>query len=55
MKLLQRVESPTDGFVRYLFSGEDEGPFEAVRIPLLHRAGDEKYVVCISKNSENLS
>src|SRR5262249_17152277 len=23
-------------------------PFEAVRIPLLHRPGDEKYVVCVS-------
>lgn len=46
--LIERVESPSDGFVRYLFSGEGEGMFEAVRIPLLHRPGAEKYVVCIS-------
>lgn len=48
LSLVERVESPTDGFVRYLFEGEGEGRFEAVRIPLLHREGDEKYVVCIS-------
>lgn len=48
---LERVEraiSPTDGFAKYLFRGEGEGVFEAVRIPLMHRAGDEKYVVCVS-------
>ncbi|MFO0881681.1 MAG: radical SAM protein [Gemmataceae bacterium] len=48
---LTRVEkavSPTDGFAKYLFQGEGEGVFEAVRIPLLHRPGDEKYVVCVS-------
>jgi 23S rRNA (adenine2503-C2)-methyltransferase len=48
VQLIERVESASDGFVRYLFSGEGEGRFEAVRIPLMHRAGDEKYVVCIS-------
>ncbi len=48
LKVVERVESGTDGFVRYLFEGEGEGHFEAVRIPLLHREGDEKYVVCIS-------
>jgi 23S rRNA (adenine2503-C2)-methyltransferase len=38
-----------DGFVKYLFRTEGaEGCFEAVRIPLLHVPGDEKYVVCIS-------
>lgn len=46
--LIDRVESTADGFVRYLFSGEGAGEFEAVRIPLMHRTGDEKYVVCIS-------
>ena len=48
LALLDRVESPSDGFTRYLFSGDTEGQFEAVRIPLLHRKGDEKYVACIS-------
>src|SRR5438105_1484613 len=45
---IERVVSPTDGFVKYAFTGEGEGVFEAVRIPLLHRPGDEKYVVCVS-------
>jgi 23S rRNA (adenine2503-C2)-methyltransferase len=48
---LERIEkavSPTDGFAKYLFRGEGDGVFEAVRIPLLHRPGDEKYIVCVS-------
>jgi 23S rRNA (adenine2503-C2)-methyltransferase len=48
---LERVEkavSPTDGFAKYLFRGAGPEPFEAVRIPLLHRPGDEKYIVCVS-------
>lgn len=48
LTLLDRIDSPSDGFTRYLFSGEGEGQFEAVRIPLMHRKGDEKYVACIS-------
>lgn len=58
LKILQRVESPKDGFVRYVFEGgfegEEEGKgkgsgiFEAVRIPLLHRDDDRKYIVCVS-------
>ena len=43
----QRV-SAKDGFAKYLFRGEGPEPFEAVRIPLVHRAGDEKYIVCVS-------
>jgi 23S rRNA (adenine2503-C2)-methyltransferase len=48
---LERVEkavSPSDGFTKYVFRGEGDGVFETVRIPLLHRPGDEKYVVCVS-------
>ncbi|MFM7149669.1 MAG: 23S rRNA (adenine(2503)-C(2))-methyltransferase RlmN [Gemmataceae bacterium] len=45
---LEKVTSPVDGFTKYLFQGEGEGVFEAVRIPLLHRPGDEKFVVCVS-------
>jgi 23S rRNA (adenine2503-C2)-methyltransferase len=40
--------SARDGFAKYVFEGEGEGLFEAVRIPLVHRAGDEKYVACVS-------
>lgn len=48
LKLVDKVVSPQDGFAKYLFEGDGTGQFEAVRIPLLHRAGDEKYVVCVS-------
>jgi len=40
--------SPRDGFAKYLFEGDGPGRFEAVRIPLLHRPDDKKYVVCVS-------
>ena len=40
--------SPQDGFAKYLFRGDGPEPFEAVRIPLLHRADDQKYIVCVS-------
>ena len=47
--LLEKCVSPRDGFAKYLFRGPDgPEPFEAVRIPLLHRPGDEKYIVCVS-------
>jgi 23S rRNA (adenine2503-C2)-methyltransferase len=48
LELLEKAVSPTDGFAKYLFRGQGPEPFEAVRIPLLHRPGDEKYVVCVS-------
>ena len=48
LTLLDKQTSPTDGFAKYLFQGDGEGVFEAVRIPLLHRAEDRKYVVCVS-------
>ena len=40
--------SARDGFAKYLFEGGGQGLFEAVRIPLLHRAGKGRYVVCVS-------
>lgn len=43
-----KAVSATDGFAKYLFQGDGPEPFEAVRIPLTHRAGREKYVVCVS-------
>lgn len=48
LTLLNKVVSPEDGFAKYLFRGEGAGQFEAVRIPLLHRPDDLKYVVCVS-------
>ena len=48
LTLLEKRTSPTDGFTKYLFQGAGPEPFETVRIPLLHRPGDEKYVVCVS-------
>src|SRR5262249_15779594 len=48
LTLLDRAVSPADGFTKYLFWGDGDGEFEAVRIPLLHRPGKEKYVVCVS-------
>ncbi len=48
LTLVDKVVSPQDGFAKYLFRGEEAGQFEAVRIPLLHRPEDQKYVVCVS-------
>jgi 23S rRNA (adenine2503-C2)-methyltransferase len=48
LELVDKVVSPQDGFAKYLFRGDGAGQFEAVRIPLLHRPGDEKYIVCVS-------
>ncbi|MFN9373182.1 MAG: 23S rRNA (adenine(2503)-C(2))-methyltransferase RlmN [Planctomycetaceae bacterium] len=48
LTLVDKVVSPRDGFAKYIFTGADERRFEAVRIPLLHRPGDEKYIVCVS-------
>ena len=45
---IQKVVSPQDGFAKYLFEGHGAGRFEAVRIPLLHRPNDLKYVACVS-------
>ncbi len=48
LKIRVRNESPCDGFVKYVFAGTNGDSFEAVRIPLLHRAADPKYVACVS-------
>jgi 23S rRNA (adenine2503-C2)-methyltransferase len=48
LTLLKKVVSPTDGFAKYLFRGEGDEAFEAIRIPLLHRPPDFKYIVCVS-------
>ncbi len=58
LDVLQRVVSPRDGFMRYLFAGPDGAKFEAVRIPLPcladgavvpeRLARRPHYVVCVS-------
>lgn len=48
LEVVEKAVSPMDGFAKYLFRGDGVEPFEAVRIPLLHRPGDEKYIVCVS-------
>src|SRR4051794_40111943 len=47
LERVEKVVSPKDAFAKYLFRGEGDGVFEAVRIPLMHRPGDEKYIVCV--------
>jgi len=48
LTLVETQTSPTDGFTKYLFKGEGAEPFESVGIPLVHRPGDEKFIVCVS-------
>ena len=48
LTLLEKRVSPQDGFAKYVFRGQGDEPFEAVRIPLLHRPEQPKYVVCVS-------
>jgi 23S rRNA (adenine2503-C2)-methyltransferase len=48
LTLLEKRISPQDDFAKYLFQGRGTGQFEAVRIPLLHRPDDLKYVACVS-------
>lgn len=48
LTIVEKAVSPTDGFAKYLFRGDGPEVFEAVRIPLMHRPGDEKYIVCVS-------
>jgi len=45
---LDKVVSAQDGFTKYLFRGDGPEPFEAVRIPLLHRPDNLKFIVCVS-------
>ena len=48
LAVMGKVVSPSDGFTKYVFQGDGPEPFEAVRIPLLHRPDDLKYIACIS-------
>lgn len=51
LKLIDKAVSPTDGFAKYLFQGDGPEPFEAIRIPLMHRPEDRKYIVCVSSQA----
>ena len=48
LALVEKIISPQDGFVRYLFRSDGPETFETVRIPLLHKPDDPKYIVCVS-------
>ncbi|MCC7300077.1 MAG: radical SAM protein [Verrucomicrobia bacterium] len=48
LTVLDKTVSPQDGFTKYLLRGDGPEPFEAVRIPLLHREDDQKYIACVS-------
>lgn len=48
LTVMDKVVSPQDGFAKYLFQGVGPELFEAVRIPLLHKEEDKKYIVCVS-------
>lgn len=48
LALVEKLVSPTDGFAKYLFRGDGGDLFEAVRIPIMHRPDDRKYIVCVS-------
>lgn len=51
LECAEKAVSQEDGFVRYLFRAPDGAVFETVRIPLLHKPGEEKYIVCVSSQS----
>lgn len=48
LELVEKLVSLTDGFAKYLFRGDGGDLFEAVRIPIMHRPDDRKYIVCVS-------
>jgi 23S rRNA (adenine2503-C2)-methyltransferase len=45
--IIDKKESPTDHFTKYLFSSEDSLFFEAVRIPVFNKP-KKSYVICVS-------
>ena len=51
LSLTDRQVSPSDGFTKYLFAAPDGVRFEAVLIPIIHRAGDRKSIVCVSSQA----
>jgi 23S rRNA (adenine2503-C2)-methyltransferase len=51
LTLVNQITSPTDGFTKFVFRGDGPELFEAVRIPLLHKPGDEKFIICVSSQA----
>lgn len=51
LALVEKAVSAQDGFAKYLFRGDGPEVFEAVRIPILHRPEDQKYIVCVSSQA----
>ena len=51
LTLVEKTISAEDGFAKYLFRGDGPEVFEAVRIPILHREHDQKYIVCVSSQA----
>lgn len=51
LAVIERRESPSDGFTKYLFEAPDGVRFESVLIPLVHTAADRKAVVCVSSQA----
>ena len=51
LDLLEERVSPVDGFAKFLFRGAGPETFEAVHIPLVHRPGAEKGIVCVSSQA----
>ncbi len=45
LEVVERATDPSDGFVKYLFRGEGDDLFEAVRIPL---NAPDRFTVCLS-------
>ncbi len=48
---VERRVSAADGFAKHLFAAPDGAAFETVLIPLTHRPGAEKAVVCVSSQA----
>jgi 23S rRNA (adenine2503-C2)-methyltransferase len=48
LEIIEKEQSPIDGFTRYLFRGSSNDLFEAVRIPIMHNHDKQKYIVCVS-------
>jgi 23S rRNA (adenine2503-C2)-methyltransferase len=51
LTLVDKAVSPSDSFTKYVFRGQGPALFEAVRIPLMHRTHDKKYIVCVSSQA----
>ena len=51
LAVADRRTSAQDGFSKYLFEAPDGVRFESVLIPITHRPGDRKAIVCVSSQA----